>query len=96
MCALPNPNHGLCQAEPAPPQPVTQGLGATHAAPTSIDFEAGRFFERAEKGTLDQEEFQRLWRAARAGESAPPPPSALPLPADFDAGARFDRFDRCI
>ena len=91
----------------------------------SIDFEAGRFFERADtRGTLDQAEFQRLWRAARSGEplqppktaaarppaddgarrhqtlhsaamtSAAPPASDLPLPADFDAGARFERFAR--
>lgn len=82
-----------------------------------IDFEAGRFFERADtRGTLDQQEFQRLWRAARSGEPmqpstrtvprppfegrpeyhrsrSPPAPSELPLPAPFDAGARFERFD---
>ena len=83
----------------------------------SIDFEAGRFFERADsRGTLDETEFQRLWRAARTGEpmqpptkpapapapaptplsdwGAAPPPTDLPLPAQFDAGVRFERFDR--
>ena len=90
----------------------------------SIDFEAGRFFERADtSGMLDGAEFQRLWRAARTGEAmqppamrpeggsgltsgvanyplpadrvAAPPPSDLPLPGDFGAGGRFERFDRC-
>jgi len=112
--------------------PVVPGVPAEGAS-ASIDFEAGRFFERADsRGTLNQEEFQQLWRAARTGEpiqppsKAPPalpqhltpqppdrglfrprddgraaavvapPASELPLPAEFDAGGRFQRFDRCV
>lgn len=30
-----------------------------------------------------------------ADRVAAPPPSDLPIPGDFGAGARFERFDRC-
>jgi hypothetical protein len=82
---------------------------ASAVAQNTLDFEAGRFFERVDNGgTVDRAEFHRLWRAARTGEplmpsvasSVPmashhaPQPSELPLPNDVDAGTRFDRFDR--